>query len=96
MIFFYHVQNCSYSVLPPLFLRAQTCHLFIFVTILNCALSQQQKVMNNKNTSQLVVPCNQMVLSFKSQIKKQSTLQHKTKTVGDKTVITQFHYNICI
>ena len=52
--------------------------------------------MKNKDTSQLVVPCNQMVLSFKSQIKKHSTLQHKTKTVGDKTVITQFHYNVCI
>jgi hypothetical protein len=30
---------------------------------------------------------------FKSQIKKHSTLQHKTKIVVDRKVTTQLHYN---
>lgn len=50
--------------------------------------------MKYENTLQLVAPCNQLVLNFKSQIKKHSTLQHKTKIADDRKVMTQFHYNI--
>lgn len=81
----YHLQHCSYLKPPPVFLWALPCQLLKLVTISN----YKTKIIKNENTLQLAVPCNLMVLSFKSQIKKHSTLQHKTKIV----VIRQSPHN---